>query len=467
MSTASFHMPGALRMRDLVPLMDSGGSCSLVYDLERALIVEVPDEFQLHIALALETSEPDLDLWGWLVSEDLLTAEGKAAHLPRSDDEVHGLIVEGAEARALEALELVFRRGQGATRIKLHFDWVGGFPGNGLLERLVSEATRRAAVNGQEIGFELALDSSRVTSAVAGRLAGLQIGIRLRCGEVDHLGDRPWLLAEPAVLRLLRRHEERLVVQCVLGGNARLLDLWQWAKQIGIRHLDVIRLEPEPLQPRALESEIRNDLLAICQEIYFELAQRRLPIDFQPVTRIVRRLMRSEPQLSLSEQPRLSPGLAVDDFSLSQLASVDARLLSALAWSSSVEGAQRSLVREGAGLGDASDSGDSESEGGPGTFPCHGCWARQVCSHSAFVASPLRGEDPREPSEICCSYWKLEVESALRLYHKLAQIDPIQVLRFFEESVKLPVHDVTGLPPGMWWRPSAPEDPPAGEPSRG
>src|SRR3954454_20125849 len=71
-------MPGALRLRALHPLIEGDGSCSLIYDLERAAVVEVPEELQFHIAPALETGDLDEGVLGWLTNEDLLTSEGSA-----------------------------------------------------------------------------------------------------------------------------------------------------------------------------------------------------------------------------------------------------------------------------------------------------------------------------------------------------------------------------------------------------
>ena len=71
------------------------------------------------------------------------------------------------------------------------------------------------------------------------------------------------------------------------------------AKRTGIRHLDATVLEdaafgdgaPRPGRLR----EMRNDLLSVCDEMADELAGQRLPVDFKPLTRIVDRVMRSEP----------------------------------------------------------------------------------------------------------------------------------------------------------------------------
>jgi hypothetical protein len=73
------------------------------------------------------------------------------------------------------------------------------------------------------------------------------------------------------------------------------------------------------------------------------------------------------------------------------------------------------------------DDADGNSE-----FSCHCCWARQVCSHSSYVASSQ--DDTREAAADRCSLWRIEVEAALRFYHRLAYTDPMQVRRFFEDS---------------------------------
>jgi hypothetical protein len=78
MSMIGTPMPGAVRWRALHPLLDEDGACTMIYDLERAAVLKVPEDLQLHVALALETGDPDDDLLSWLVGEDLITAEGLA-----------------------------------------------------------------------------------------------------------------------------------------------------------------------------------------------------------------------------------------------------------------------------------------------------------------------------------------------------------------------------------------------------
>ena len=147
-----------------------------------------------------------------------------------------------------------------------------------------------------------------MTAAAPAFLAGYGFQVRLLCGSypapyAGFYADLPRAVAsaweaETPVRLLHEALKGRLTVHCVLD-RGRLLDLWEWAKRTGLRHLDATVLEdaafgdgaPRPGRLR----EIRNDLLAVCDEMADELAAQRLPVDFKPLTRIVDRLMRSEP----------------------------------------------------------------------------------------------------------------------------------------------------------------------------
>lgn len=453
MQPALMPMPGALRLRTLHPVIDGDGSCSLVYDLERAAVVEVPAELQFYIAPALETGNLDEGLVGWLVSEDLLTAEGWAGwsaegetagsleggwwsleSICRVDDEVHARIDQTGSDAVSTILQAVFQQGVGAARLRLHLDWGGRFPDRALLEQVVVEASCLARLTRQEVFFELSLAASEVTPSVAGFLADLPIQVLLLCGRYPGSGTGTFAArgtawsAEPVVRHLLSLLGDRLTVHCVLD-RARLLDVWEWARRTGVRRLDAVQLEDSAVgdglpQPARLR-DYRNDLLAVCDEMANDLAAQRLPIDYKPLTRIVGRLMRCEPlDRRYGERPSL-PALAPDVFFFRpNLETLEPRLRPDL-WPGPDE--DLDLVESG-----------SES------VPCQGCWARRVCSHSSFVASSLAGEDLREPSEERCAFWKTEAEVALRFYHRLAHTDPIQVLQLFEEASREP----DSAPPG-------------------
>jgi hypothetical protein len=91
------------------------------------------------------------------------------------------------------------------------------------------------------------------------------------------------------------------------------------------------------------------------------------------------------------------------------------------------------------GLGDEAASALAPAEAAEEELsPCRSCWARSVCNHSSLLAAPV-GEAPQEPSPERCAVWLAEAEIALRLYHRLAQCDPLDVLRLLGDAARMPL----------------------------
>lgn len=433
MSTAIMPMPGALRWRALHPLIDGDGACSLIYDLERAAVLEVPEELQLHVAPALETGDPDDALLSWLVAEDLITMEGWAGWAPESglavssdnwgavlrlEGEAHLRIAETtettetaetgetAEDTALRAVEVGFRQGLGASRVQLHLDWDGTFPGAGALERIVLAARRLALEAGQEVAFDLTLGARQVTPAIAGFLSALPVHVRLLCG--DFAGGEVSLAREVRQAMLLLWMEDlpdRVTLCFNLSGDVRLKEIWAWARRLGVRHLDVAR-QPGADDAESWLRDLRADLQEVVLEISACLEDRSVPVDFRPLTRVVRRLMHAEP-LDRFREDRLG------DWPVGDVA---------------LERSEAEPVLPKPRLGAAGEPDEAETE-------CAVCWARHLCRNSSLL---VHGAAAEERTPRTCAAWRAEAEAALRLYHRLAQADPLQVLRVFGESSGLP-----------------------------
>jgi len=399
----------------MYPLIDGDGSCSLIYDLERAAVLEVPEDLRFYVAPALETGSLDDGglLWSWLVQEDLLTAENQASWggdaggldlsgcwdlgaIHRVDDQVCAHLGPRTEDEAAEALEPVFRQSLGASRVELCLSWRGGLPELRVVQWILAEAERLAAAARQEISFQVSLDARQITPALAAYLTGVPLRVRVRCEPFPQREAaaelRVWERSSSTLL-LLDPLSDRVTVSSMLAGGARLLDLWDWDKSLRLRHLDASRRQGASLR------EYRNDLRTVCDEIAAELEARRAPIDYRPVTRIVRRLMGSEP-----------PGLGSSR--------------SGFAWAA---GSEPYPGLEGL---------SSDAWEGAEDDPCPRCWARAICNHSTFLTSPASG-DRETPNAGRCAIWLAEAEAALRLYHRLAHCDPISVVRFIEAPGQL------------------------------
>lgn len=382
MIPAYMPMPGALRVRALHPLVDGDGSCSLIYDLERAAVFEVPEDLQFYVATALETGDLDEDLVGWMISEDLMTAEGWAedghgvaeasfstiswwnlgsAH--RRDGELHAAIELDAGPGTAASMDFVFKQSFGFSRVVLQLGWAGSYPGAQRLADLFIEAEDRASAAGQEVWYEIRLDAEAVSPAMVASLAKLPFHVHLHCGSfpgADELEAESWQRVSRAVTLLRDALGDRLIVHCTLGGGARLLELWSWAKEMGVQHLDAAREEPageDRVSHVSVLRDYRGDLRAVCEEIADDLEARRVPVEYQPLTRVVRALM--------------------------------------------------------SGNGRGSDAGDEfglVSADAAGESSCSSCWARFLCSHHT-------------PAEERCAVWRTEAEAALQLYHRLSQVE--------------------------------------------
>jgi hypothetical protein len=405
----------ALRWREMYPLIDGDGSCSLIYDLERAAVLEVPEELRFYVAPALETGDPDESLLSWLVQEDLLTAESPAGWggggacgldaagcwdlgaVHRMDDQVCAHLGPRTEEEIAEALEPVFKQSLGASRVQLSLSWPGGLPDVRIVQQILAEAGQLAAAAYQDLSCQLSLDIRQITPTLAACLGSAPLRVQVLCeafpARADAVELRIWETSASSLL-LLDPLADRVTVSCVLSGGARLLDLWDWARRLRVRHLDASRLPGGSLR------EYRHDLLAVCDEMVGELEARREPIDYRPVTRIVRRLMRSEPPDRV-----LSGG--------------------GFAWAAGSEPypGLEGLPHE------TWDAAEDE--------PCLRCWARNICNHSGLLTAPSSG-DHQTPSGERCAIWLVEAEAALRLYHRLAHCDPIAVVRFIEAPGQVP-----------------------------
>lgn len=398
-------MPWAVRLRALYALRDDDGSSRLIYDLERAAVVEVPEELQEYIERALDSGDPDETLLGWLRTEDLLTAEaregwqatGLDGGSARSEltsyslleDQLEAQIDATSEAAAEVGLDRAFRQAAGVARLTLRLRWSGAVLARKVLEQVVLLGRRRAAEIHQNVAFEVVVSAAGVDLGLARFLARLPVSVELLCGPFP--GGREaqagWG-AENAVRTLLARLGGRLTVHCQ-AGRGDLLAVWDWAKRLGIRHLDIAWRDEAESSPehRAL---LRRSLRTVWHEMAADLDGGGVPLDFRPLTRIVNRLMHSEPVDLLNSFDSSSDGFALYN------------------------------------------------------TPCAGCFARRICSHSLLHWSSLAQADQRGPAEDRCELWRDEAEAALRFYHRLAQIDPIQVLRLFGDAGRLPVDPTMG-----------------------
>lgn len=461
MATQTNSFSPSLRLRAIHPLQEPDGSCALLYDLERTLILEVPAQFRQHVAQAIETGAWDPDFGDWLAGEDLLTfsrkvswAQGAPSRPPKVSDvsldmsgacnmgcaycfenDIDSRIGRMSEQTAFAALDFVFEKTRGVPRIALHFGSGEPLMRFDLLRRIGLEALRRAQVSGQQISFELTTNATLVTPAVARFLRDHPFNVRVSCDGPPHLHNplRPLLGGQdsyPAVEKglklLLEFLPERTTVNSVLSGSIRLQELWIWAKQLGLRHYHVIKVgayAESKLSLRGTElREFREDLELICEELFAELEAGRVPMDYQPITKIVRRLMIPEP--------------------ITRFCGVAGTYLG-VASNGKVYPCFRHLGLKPYELGDVSSGADDEKRriflgreaADVDARPvCRECWARYLCGGGCYADSVVYGPDKRKPQVQHCPFWRAEIEQAIRFFRRLVDTDPGYCLRLFGDD---------------------------------
>lgn len=436
----------------------------MIYDLERTLVIEVPKRFRNRIPTALATGVWGPALTRWFADETLLTsdarthwAEGSAPALPEVTDfsidmsgacnlgctycfenEIGSRIGPMQEETALASLDFIFGRASASPRIVLHFGSGEPLLRFDLLQKIVAEADRRGKGSGRKVTYELTTNATLVTEEIASFLEAHPFNVRVSCDGPPSLHDafRPfrggqssYSVVEKGLKLLLAHLPDRLTVNSVLSGGTRLSALWGWAKEIGVRRYHVIKVGAEVESDLALREEalrdFRSDLLGICDDLYADLEGGRVPIDYQPITKIVRRLMIPEPitrfcgvagsYLGVASNGKVYPcfrHLGLPEYDLGDIRR-------------GVDDAKRRafLGREAADV-------DSRPV-------CKECWARYLCGGGCYADSTVYGPQRLAPQVQHCPFWRTEIDVAIRFYDRLLAADPTYCLRLFGDDPAL------------------------------
>ena len=450
-----------LRLRELRAIEDSEGRCRLVYDLERTMVFEIPEDLSEKAGEALRGGRPDQEMSRWLLEEGLLTdrsriswKEGASSVLPQITDvslDLSGACNMGcvycfendigsrtgsmSERTAMESLDFVFRKTEGSPRIVLHFGSGEPLLRFELLRRIVEEAGRRAEGTGQEISYELTTNASLVTAEMSDYLSRHPFNVRVSCDGPAHLHNRyrplrngrdSYAAVERGLGLLLSAMGDRLTVNSVISGGTRLSQVWSWAKAKGIRRYHVIKVgayEEQDINLRRTELEdFRSDLESICNDLFEDLEQGRTPIDYQPITKVVRRLMIPQPitrfcgvagsYLGVSSKGGVYPcfrHLGIKDYDLGDVTKgVD-------------DEKRRSFL--------ANEAAEVDSRP-----VCRECWARYLCGGGCYADSTVYGPDKRKPQVQHCPFWRAEIEQAIRFYKRLLNRSPYFCLQLFGDD---------------------------------
>jgi uncharacterized protein len=300
---------------------------------------------------------------------------------------------------------------------------------------VVTEAERRAAISGQQLTFDLTTNATLVTTERAAFLRDHPFSVRVSCDGPAHLHDRfrPMLsggdsyAAVERGLKLLLDHlGDRVTINSVIAAGTRLGEVWRWAKEMGLRHYHVIKVGAESTADLNLRTselqEFREDLEGVCADLIGDLRAGRVPIDYQPITKVVRRLMIPQPitrfcgvaasYLGVASNGKVYPcfrHLGLQEYELGDIRS-------------DVDDSKRNLFRQ------------HEAVDVDRRPICSECWARYLCGGGCYADSTVYGPNRLEPQVQHCPFWKAEIEIAIRFYRDLVAEDPAYCLRLFGDD---------------------------------
>jgi uncharacterized protein len=452
----------ARRLRALHPLIDPDGLCSLVYDLERTFVIEVPSELHARIGPAISAGDLDPSLARWLVAKDLLTLEerrhwGQGTHpaVPQVsdvsfdmsgacnmgcaycfEDAIKSRIGPMSEETAAASLDFVFEKTAAAPRIALHFGSGEPLIRFDLLKKIVAQANARAAALGKTMAYDLTTNATLVTEEIAAFLHDNPFSVRVSCDGPAPLHNRfrPMRGGQPSYdavvrgLRILLAHmPDRVTVNSVLCEDSRLAEIWHWARKLGILHFHVIKVGTNEGRDIALQAAelaaFRSDLEMICDDMLADLRAGRTPLDYQPITKVVRRLMIPEPitrfcgvagsYLGIASNGQVYP--CFRHLGLEEYRFGDVR--------TGIDDAKRQGF-----LGHEAADVDSRPV-------CRDCWARYLCGGGCYADSVVYGPDKSEPQKTHCPFWRAEIDAAIRFYDQLRREDPAYCLALFGDDI--------------------------------
>lgn len=421
-------MPGGLRLRTIQPIENRQGACPLIYDLERNLLFEVPLEFQLYVAFALDEGELDEALIGWLASEDLMTHEvGRVEGTERSPvselaelssgcvyflgGQIHGQLQTVSRTGAARLLDGLTGRLGSASRVTLHLN-AGDALDAASLRGILDEVSRRPELSGRQVDYELTVVPRVVTEEMAELLEHEAFRVRARCDgprtvdgvELAQGASESFSGGTERGLRsLLHRLEDRVIVHAVLAERGRLAYLWDWARELGVQRLHVTKQAPER-DPSRRESDLREfraDLAAVCDEMFFTLEAGHSALLYEPVLRVVRRMSETRSRWRTEASPASCLGFVSNG--------------QVLPFYGRPEPSQ-AIRADGSLLEGVSDDASGS--------PCASCWSRSLCGRGVSADPTLSPVETLGTRPDHCDFWRVEVEAGLLFYHRLREADP-------------------------------------------
>ena len=331
------------------------------------------------------------------------------------------------------SLELVFENARTGTTVDIHFGSGEPLTAMDKIRESVEIAEELARQRRCDVIYDVTTNGTRVTPTVAAFLANHNFRVKVSLdGPPDlHNAHRPMLggrasyeLAKQGLDNLLDQlPPEAVTVNTVLSHGSSLRDLWAWAKTLGVRHWVTIPLgePPEDIDRQLVEAR-KSALDEIARETRDALISGTAILDYEPITKVVRKLSAPAPTERYCGAGGSFVGIRSDGAvypCLRQLG-LDDHFLGDVRTGLNDEGRRSYLATHAARVNDRKF--------------CQDCWARYLCGGGCYADSIVYGKDPKAPLGSHCDFFRLEIEAGIRLFGSLRSESPIAILKLFGDQ---------------------------------
>ena len=440
-------MEQAFRTREHHVITGRDGRPELLYDLERTQVFSIAPGGRSDAARAIETS---------LIDHEVVTSSPRPRpFVPSAQMAVEDVTLDiagvcnmgctycfeadiGARRGSMTAstidatIDLVFSKASDAGLV-VQFasgEALTAFP---RVVDAVQKFRRRAELAGVRLSFALTTNATLVTPEVAAFLADHRFKVKVSLDGPPEIHDRnrPMLGGQPSYQRVMqglalladRLPKAALTLNTVVRPDSSLGLLWDWVRSLPVGAWVTIPVGerlgcalPEQVERR------RRDLERIADEIACAYETGREILEYEPLIKVVRKLAMPAPAVRYCGAAGSFIGVRSDGGvypCLRQLGVEDHRIGDV--WNGLDDSRRRDY------LGDYAAPVDRRRG-------CNSCWARYLCGGGCYADSIVYGDDPRAPLGVKCTFIRLEIETALRLFDRLRASAPLAIVDLFGKT---------------------------------
>lgn len=309
-----------------------------------------------------------------------------------------------------------------------------------LFAEVVDKIQRRACSDNVPLSLGLTTNATLVTPEIAAFLADHRFKVKVSIdGPPEiHNKNRPMLggqqsyerVAQGLMLLADRLLRTDLTLNTVVCPETSLGDLWDWAKSlpIGIWTTIPVGERFDRVAPSQVELR-RRDLNRIADEIARAYEAGSEILEYEPLTKVIRKLALPVPAVRYCGAGGSFIGVRSDGEiypCLRQLGLQDHRIGDV--WTGLDDPKRRDYLTVFAAPVDRRSH-------------CSACWARYLCGGGCYADSIVYGDDPTAPLDVHCIFFRLEIETGLRLYDRLRESAPLAIVNLLGKELGVAIED--------------------------